>query len=61
MALATLCSKLRKTSEGGGLTFTAFIVDHALRTGSDHEALRVSKYLKQLGMVLVIICTLLQY
>ena len=49
MALATLCSKLRRSSEGKGLSFTAFIVDHGLRAGSGDEALTVATYLKQIG------------
>lgn len=49
MALATLCSQLRQSQEGSGLSFTAFIVDHGLRQGSDEEALTVAKNLKQLG------------
>ena len=49
MALATLCSKLRQNPEGKELSFTAFIVDHGLRPGSDEEALTVASYLKQIG------------
>jgi len=49
MALATLCSKLRQSPAGGGLSFTAFIVDHGLRPGSDDEALTVASYLEQIG------------
>jgi tRNA(Ile)-lysidine synthase TilS/MesJ len=50
MALATLCSKLRQSSEGKGLSFTAFIVDHGLRSGSDDEARTVAMHLKKIGM-----------
>ena len=49
MALATLCSKLRQSPEGKGLSFTAFIVDHGLRSGSDDEAHTVATYLKAIG------------
>jgi tRNA(Ile)-lysidine synthase len=49
MALATLCSKLRQSPEGSGLSFTAFIVDHGLRPGSDDEALKVATLLKNIG------------
>jgi len=49
MALATLCSKLRQTSDGKGLSFTAFIVDHGLRSGSDDEARTVATHLKLIG------------
>jgi len=49
MALATLCSKLRQSSAGTGLSFTAFIVDHGLRLGSDDEALTVATYLKEIS------------
>lgn len=49
MALATLCSKLRRSPEGKGLSFTAFIVDHGLRAGSGDEALTVAAYLEQIG------------
>jgi tRNA(Ile)-lysidine synthase TilS/MesJ len=49
MALATLCSKLRQSPAGTGLSFTAFIVDHGLRPGSDDEALTVAMHLKQIG------------
>jgi tRNA(Ile)-lysidine synthase TilS/MesJ len=49
MALATLCSKLRQSPEGSGLSFTAFIIDHGLRPGSDDEALKVAKLLKNIG------------
>lgn len=54
MALATLCSKLRQTDEGKELSFRAFIVDHALRRGSDEEARKVAEYLKRLGMLCII-------
>jgi hypothetical protein len=51
MALATLCSGLRKSSQQGKvLSFTAFIVDHGLRAGSRDEAVQVANYLDQLGM-----------
>jgi tRNA(Ile)-lysidine synthase TilS/MesJ len=49
MALATLCSKLRQSPEGRGLSFTAFIIDHGLRPGSDDEALKVAQLLKKIG------------
>ena len=49
MALATLCSELRRCPEGKELSFTAFIVDHGLRPGSGDEALAVATYLKQIG------------
>lgn len=49
MALATLCSKLRQRPEGKGLSFTAFIVNHGLRSGSGDEALTVATYLKEIG------------
>jgi tRNA(Ile)-lysidine synthase len=49
MALATLCSKLRQSPEGSGLSFTAFIIDHGLRPGSDDEALKVAQLLKNIG------------
>lgn len=49
MALATLCSKLRQSPAGKGLSFTAFIVDHGLRSGSSDEALTVATYLKHIG------------
>jgi tRNA(Ile)-lysidine synthase TilS/MesJ len=49
MALATLCSKLRQSPAGKGLSFTAFVVDHGLRPGSDDEARTVATYLKNIG------------
>jgi tRNA(Ile)-lysidine synthase TilS/MesJ len=51
MALATLCSKLRQSPEGSGLSFTAFIVDHGLRSGSDDEALKVAQLLENISTV----------
>jgi tRNA(Ile)-lysidine synthase len=51
MALATLCSGLRESSQHGKhLSFTAFIVDHGLRSGSHDEALEVAEFLDQLSM-----------
>lgn len=49
MALATLCGKLRNSPKGKQISFTAFIIDHGLRPGSDEEALTVAGYLKQIG------------
>jgi tRNA(Ile)-lysidine synthase TilS/MesJ len=49
MALATLCSQLCQRPEGKALSFTAFIVDHGLRPGSDDEALTVAAYLNDIG------------
>lgn len=53
MALATLCSRLRDQQRNGALSFTAFIVDHGLRPGSDEEALKVANHLEQLSMSLL--------
>jgi tRNA(Ile)-lysidine synthase TilS/MesJ len=51
MALATLCSGLRECSQHGKPpSFTAFIVDHGLRSGSRDEALKVARFLEQLSM-----------
>ena len=51
MALATLCSGLRESSQHGkALSFTAFIVDHGLRAGSRDEAVQVASHLGQLSM-----------
>lgn len=51
MALATLCSALRDSQNGkSGLSFTAFVVDHGLRSGSREEAVQVAGYLDQLSM-----------
>lgn len=51
MALATLCSRLRRDLGSGAPIFTGFIVDHGLRSGSREEALQVARYLKDLGMI----------
>jgi len=54
MALATLCSGLRRRSSQQGeeaLSFTAFVVDHGLRAGSRDEALKVAGFLDRLGML----------
>lgn len=53
MALAAMCSRLRDDQCGEALSFTAFIVDHGLRSGSDEEALEVAKHLEQLSMSLL--------
>lgn len=53
MALATLCSRLRDEQCVEALSFTAFIVDHGLRSGSDEEALKVAKHLEQLSRSLL--------
>ena len=51
MALATLCSGLRQSSQKGkALSFTAFIVDHGLRAGSRDEAVKVADFLNQLSI-----------
>jgi hypothetical protein len=54
MALATLCSGLRRRSsqqQGEALSLTAFVVDHGLRAGSRDEALEVAGFLDALGML----------
>lgn len=50
MALATLCSQLRREHADGAPSFTGFIVDHGLRPGSREEAVQVAKYLTDMGM-----------
>ncbi|KAM0715977.1 hypothetical protein Q7P37_008491 [Cladosporium fusiforme] len=50
MALATLCSQLRREHADGAPSFTGFIVDHGLRPGSREEALQVAKYLTDMDM-----------
>lgn len=47
MALAWLCSEMRKDSRG--YEFTAFVVDHKLRKGSTKEAQQVRQVLDGLG------------
>ncbi|KAH6711114.1 mitochondrial tRNA-lysidine synthetase [Leptodontidium sp. MPI-SDFR-AT-0119] len=53
MALAFLCSSLQKKQpslESGGSSFRAFVVDHGVRSGSDVEALAVSRSLEERGI-----------
>ncbi|KAG9248687.1 mitochondrial tRNA-lysidine synthetase [Calycina marina] len=50
MALAVLCSKIQNRPECPKFTFQAFVVDHGVRKGSDHEAISVSKVLENKGI-----------
>lgn len=51
MALATLCSQIRRFDdrfpELRNIRFQAFVVDHKARTGSTREARQVAKFLDQ--------------
>lgn len=56
MALAVLCSKIQDHPSNTAsapvthrLKFQAFVVDHGVREGSDHEAEAVSKVLEKKG------------
>jgi len=49
MALACLCAKAKFPSKDRPLLFTAFVVDHQLRSESDEEAHKVVRNLTHMG------------